>query len=95
MEKAVETLENSREKLPFTKIDVDRDTAKVMVTGSGMIGRPGVAAKLFEALYNENINISMISTSEFRITCIISRKDGEKAVNAIHDAFSLDKTFAE
>ena len=95
VEKAVETLENSREKLPFTKIDVDRDTAKVMVTGSGMIGRPGVAAKLFEALYNENINISMISTSEFRITCIISRKDGEKAVNAIHDAFSLDKTFAE
>ena len=87
--------EDSREKLPFTKIDVDRDTAKVMVTGSGMIGRPGVAAKLFEALYNENINISMISTSEFRITCIISRKDGEKAVNAIHDAFSLDKTFAE
>lgn len=90
-EKAVATLENSRERLSFQRILVDKGSAKVFVTGAGMVDRPGVAARLFEALYNEKINISMISTSEFRITCLISREDGAKAVNAIHHAFGLER----
>ena len=52
-----------------------------------MTSNPGVAAKMFEALYNVGININMISTSEIRITVLVKKKDGEKAMNAIHDAF--------
>ena len=55
-----------------------------------MLSNPGVAAKLFESLFNANININMISTSEIRITVLIDRKDTDKAVNAIHDGFKLN-----
>ena len=54
-----------------------------------MMTNPGVAAKMFEALYNEGININMISTSEIRVTVLISEKEAERAANAIHDAFGL------
>ena len=54
-----------------------------------MINNPGVAAKLFEALYDANININMISTSEIRITVLIPEEDIEKAMNAVHDGFGL------
>jgi aspartate kinase len=50
-----------------------------------------VAAKMFEALYNEDININMISTSEIRVTVLIDTRDAERAVNAVHDAFGLDE----
>ena len=54
-----------------------------------MMSNPGVAATMFEALYNENININMISTSEIRITVLVNEKDGERAMNAVHEAFGL------
>ena len=57
--------------------------------GAGMMTNPGVAAKMFEALYNEDINISMISTSEIRVTVLIDEKDAERAATAVHDAFKL------
>ena len=56
-----------------------------------MMSNPGVAAKMFETLYNSNININMISTSEIRVTVLIQEDDTEKAMNAIHDAFGLDE----
>lgn len=65
--------------------------AKVSVTGVGMKSHHGVAAKMFTALANENINISMISTSEIRISCVIEEKYAELAVRALHSAFGLDK----
>ena len=63
------------------------DVAQVSMVGAGMTSNPGVAAKMFEALYSVGININMISTSEIRITVLVKKKDGEKAMNAIHDAF--------
>ncbi len=54
-----------------------------------MMSNPGVAAKMFETLYNANININMISTSEIRITVLIDEADGERAIKAVHDAFGL------
>ena len=54
-------------------------------------GDPGVAAKMFEALYNEGINIQMISTSEIRITVLVDEREGEHAVRAVHDAFELSE----
>ena len=56
-----------------------------------MMSNPGVAAKMFEALYNNNINISMISTSEIRVTVLIDERDAERAANAVHDAFGLEE----
>ena len=78
----------------FREIIVDNAVAKVSVVGSGMLGQPGVAAKLFTALANENINIQMIATSEIKISCVVAQSDGVKALQVVHDAFNLagDKT---
>ena len=70
-------------------VDVNKNVAKVSIVGAGMQTNAGVAAKMFEALYDENINIRMISTSEIRVTVLINEKNVERAVNAIHDKFDL------
>ena len=56
-----------------------------------MMSNPGVAARMFEALYNEGVNIQMISTSEIRITVLVDEREGEHAVRAVHDAFELSE----
>lgn len=73
----------------YDKIDVEKDVAKVSIVGAGMMSNPGVAAKMFECLYDEGINIKMISTSEIRVSVLIDEKYTQKAMNAIHDKFSL------
>ena len=65
--------------------------AKVSVVGVGMKQSTGVAAKMFGALASEKINIQNISTSEIRISCIVAKEDGEKALRAVHAAFELGK----
>ena len=62
---------------------------ELSIVGAGMMSNPGVAAKMFESLYNEGVNINMISTSEIRVTVLINEKDGVRAMNAVHDAFGL------
>lgn len=73
----------------YEKIDVDKDVAKVSIVGAGMQSNAGVAAKMFECLYDEAINIKMISTSEIRVSVLIDEKHTEKAMNAVHDKFGL------
>lgn len=77
--------------LNFSKLVVDRDVAKVSVVGIGMRSHTGVAAKMFQVLSNEGINIKVITTSEIKISVLIERKYMELAVQALHDAFELDK----
>ena len=89
MDEAIKAIESNRERLKYHKIDMNSDVAKVSIVGAGMMTNPGVAAKMFEALYNEGININMISTSEIRVTVLISEREAERAANAIHDAFGL------
>ena len=89
LEDAVATLEEHKERLGFKEPHSERGIAKLSIVGSGMLSNPGVAAKMFESLYNEGVNINMISTSEIRITVLISEKDGVRAMNAVHDAFGL------
>ena len=72
-------------------ITVDKDIAKVSIVGIGMKSHSGVAANMFEALAEKRINIEMISTSEIKISCAISENELNKAVNALHKAFELDK----
>ncbi len=88
---AVEVLQEL-EVLSNLKIEVDAETvAKVSIVGAGMETHPGVAAKMFEALFENDINIQMISTSEIKISVLIDIKDADKAVIAVHDAFIPDE----
>lgn len=70
----------------------DTDVAKISVVGIGMRSHAGVAAKMFDALNSEGINIKVITTSEIKISVLIDRKYMELAVQALHDAFELDKS---
>ena len=67
----------------------EQDVAKISIVGAGMLSNPGVAAKMFEALYAANINIKMIATSEIRITVLIDEIDANRAVRTVHDAFRM------
>ena len=69
----------------------DTSIAKVSVVGTGMLGQPGIAAKMFKSLADAKINIQMISTSEIRITCIIDRGSTKDAVRALHRAYELEQ----
>ena len=87
MERAKELLEEAKDSLNFNHIDMSADIAKVSIVGAGMIHNPGVAAKMFEALYNAGINIHMISTSEIKVSVLVDEADTNAAVQAIHDKF--------
>ncbi|KQB13370.1 aspartate kinase [Rhodobacter capsulatus] len=78
-------------KIKYDELIIDTDVAKVSVVGIGMRSQVGVAARTFEALAAENINIKVISTSEIKISVLIDRKYMELAVQALHDAFELEK----
>lgn len=88
-EKAVEAIRGTE--LNFENLIVAEDVAKVSVVGIGMRSQSGVAAKMFKVLSDEGINIKVITTSEIKISVLIERKYMELAVQALHDAFELDK----
>ena len=89
LDDAIATLEENKARLGYQKLHSERNIAKLSIVGAGMMSNPGVAAKMFESLYNEGVNINMISTSEIRVTVLINEKDGVRAMNAVHDAFNL------
>ena len=93
-----ESLEDTRraiekigEKLEIEEIIYDSDMAKVSLIGAGMQSHPGVAARMFTCIGEKKINIDMISTSEIKISCVVRKNEGKKAVRAIHQEFKLDK----
>ncbi|MGN0525623.1 aspartate kinase [Eubacterium sp.] len=83
---AVSLLEESSH-LQDARIVCDTNVAKVSIVGAGMESHPGTATKMFEALYERDINIRMISTSEIKISVIIDAEDADRAVSAVHNAF--------
>lgn len=89
MEEAVELLRENRKRLKFEELQYNKDIAKLSIVGAGMMSNPGVAAKMFESLYSANININMIATSEIRVTVLIDIEEAERAMNVVHEAFSL------
>ena len=89
LEVALEVLRENNGILGAKEIISTCDVSKVSIVGAGMASNPGVAAKMFEALYNSNINIDMISTSEIKVSVLVAQEDAEKAVRAVHDAFDL------
>ena len=93
VERAKKAMEDAKAKglIAYDELIVDTDVAKVSVVGIGMRSHAGVAAKMFNTLARDNINIKVISTSEIKISVLIDRKYMELAVQALHDAFELDK----
>ncbi len=88
VEEAVEILKRHRQtSLKCESISIEKNVAKVSVVGAGMMSNAGVAAKMFEALYDVGVNIKMISTSEIRVTVLINDSDVDKAMNSVHDKF--------
>ncbi|MDR0548011.1 MAG: aspartate kinase [Deltaproteobacteria bacterium] len=87
----LELMEAAAQEIGAERIVGDEDIAKVSLVGVGMRNHAGVAALMFQTLAKESINISMISTSEIKISCVIEKKYGELAVRALHDSFELDK----
>ena len=84
---AAAVIKDMKDSLKYADFVQDNDVAKVSIVGTGMETHHGVAAKMFEALYDANINIQMISTSEIRVSVLIAKPESERATAAIHDAF--------
>jgi len=87
LEEAKALLEKNLAKLAAERLEQDDQVSKVSVVGAGMASNPGVAALMFESLFDADINIKMISTSEIKISVLIDEKDTERALNAIHEGF--------
>ena len=94
VEEAMRVLEAQKGALGFDHLTVEDKIAKVSIVGAGMMTTPGVAAKMFEALYDANINIQMINTSEIRVSVLIDEEDAVAAVRAVHDKFFGDDSFS-
>lgn len=90
LQDALKLMEENKNALTIQEITYTEKVSKISIVGAGMLSNPGVAATMFESLYNSNININMISTSEIRITVLIDEKDTDKALIAVHDGFGLE-----
>ena len=91
LKKSLGVLVKLKERIVFSKVLDEKNLSKVSIIGSGMRNQPGIAAKMFECLSDNNINIEVISTSEIKISVLIDRNKTEAAVNALHSVFNLDK----
>ena len=90
-EQAHSILEELKDKLNYRELISDVNVAKVSIVGAGMSTNPGVAARMFEALGRDEVNIEMISTSEIKVSCLIEESEADQAVEAIHNEFELDE----
>lgn len=92
---ALRVLENSKVSLGFSFADFEIGLAKVSIVGSGMVSNPGVAARMFDRLRREGIQVKMVSTSEIKVSVVVPQDDMIRAANALHDEFDLsEKTIA-
>ena len=87
LEESKQILEEHKETLRFDHIETDESIGKVSIVGAGLMSNCGVAARMFEALYEAGINIQMINTSEIRVSVLLDEEDVNRAVRAIHDKF--------
>ena len=89
---AVDTIKNQKEIIVSGEISTDEDIAKVSIVGAGMVDRPGIAADMFRALAEKNINIKMIATSEIKISCLVEKKNAKEAIKALCKEFGLESS---
>jgi aspartate kinase len=91
VKKAIEITNKVAKELKAEGVISDSNVSKVSLVGIGMVSQPGTAAKMFETLSAEKINIQLISTSEIKISCVVKGDEGKKAVQVLHKAFNLEK----
>ena len=89
---AIRVTESLAPEIGAHAVTADAEIARVSLVGAGMKTHPGVAARMFEVLADEGVNIEMISTSSIRISCVVRASEVEQAVLALHAAFELDRT---
>jgi aspartate kinase len=95
LEDTISILEQHKSVLNYEKIESESGLAKVSIVGSGMVSNPGVAAEMFEVLANEGIEVKMVSTSEIKVSTVLSAEDMVTAVDILHSAFELSKEVAK
>jgi aspartate kinase len=91
LQRALEITQSVVPQIHAASVDTADDLAKVSIVGTGMQSAPGYAARMFGALARAGVNINIISTSDIRITCVVSRDHVEDAVRVLHAAFELDR----
>ena len=89
LDKAAEVLNSEKSYIGFEEMKTSTEYSKVSIVGCGMVNNPGVASTMFEALYDANINIHMISTSELKVSVLVNKNNADKALRIIHDKFNL------
>ena len=89
LQPVLDLLEENKAIVKADEVKWTKDVSKVSIVGAGMVNNPGVAAKMFEALFDNDINIHMISTSEIKVSVLIKLENAEKAVKVIHDKFNI------
>ncbi len=87
-------IKKTAESVSAQKVEIDENVAKVSIVGAGMISTPGIAARMFSVLGEQNINIQKITTSDIKISCLIDKSKIDRAVNALHDSFQITKTMS-
>ena len=92
LEKTIKTLEEMKKELNCGDIQINDNIAKDSIVGAGMIDRPGIASTMFETLAKLGVNIKMISTSEIKISCLVSKDDAHRALKALHEEFELESS---
>jgi aspartate kinase len=91
LDSALRVVESVKNELGAAEVVSEPDLGTVSIVGTGMASAPGFAARMFRTLYDENVNVDMISTSDIRITCVIASDRVGDAVRSLHDAFELDR----
>ncbi len=89
LDDAIAVLESNKDEIKYRELLSRKDVSKVSIVGAGMVNNPGIASKMFEALYEASINIHMISASEIKISVLVDQDVSEKAVKYIHDKFDF------
>nr|WP_170312178.1 aspartate kinase [Paenibacillus sacheonensis] len=89
-DRAIAVVESIRGDVPYREVTSEENLVKVSIVGAGMVSNPGVAAKMFKAIYDLGISIKMVTTSEIRLSVIIAAEPAQAVVRALHSAYGLD-----
>lgn len=90
VERAKSVIEGIRDQVPYREITSETNLVKVSIVGAGMVSNPGVAAKMFDVISKQGVNIKMVSTSEIKVSCVIDVAHLTEVILALHSAYGLD-----
>lgn len=90
VERALNVIESTRERLPYRELTSETDLVKVSIVGAGMVSHPGVAAEMFRVISDQGVSIKMVSTSEIKVSCVIEGEKVKDIIGALHTAYNLD-----